>query len=281
MDNFIVNFIVNFMDDFLTDFMTRALLGGIGVAILCGPLGCLVIWQRMAYFGATLSHAALLGIALGLFFKLNLQLAILVVSLAVSSLLVVMGKHRLLTSDTILGILAHGSLALGLVLLTVLPGVRIDLLAYLFGDILAITRTDILWIYLGGIVVLLALLKIWQPLLSLIIQRDLALVDGINEHRMRAIFFILLSIVVAVAMQVVGILLIVSLLIIPPATARYFTHSPESMALLATVFGVVAVIGGLGMSLWLDTPAGPSVVVVGVGVFGMGVLVAGVANIKQ
>ena len=189
----------------MDDFLVRALLGGIGVAIICGPLGCLVVWQRMAYFGATLSHAALLGIALGLFFKLNLQLAILLVSLAVSFLLVMMSKHRFLSSDTVLGILAHGSLALGLVLLTVLPGLRLDLLAYLFGDILAISRLDILWIYLGGLGVLLALAKIWQPLLSLIIQRDLALVDGINENRMRVIFFLLLSGVVAVSMQVVGI----------------------------------------------------------------------------
>ena len=255
------------MQTVMDDFLTRALLGGIGVAIICGPLGCLVVWQRMAYFGAALSHAALLGIALGLFFKLNLQLAILLVSLAVSILLVLMNRRSFLSTDTVLGILAHGSLALGLVLLAVLPGVRVDLLAYLFGDILAIAPLDILWIYLGGLGVLTVLVKIWQPLLSLIIQRDLALVDGVNEHRMRALFFLLLSLVVAVAMQVVGILLIVSLLIIPAATARYFANSPEVMALLAAAFGIVAVSGGLGMSLWLDTPAGPSIVVVGAGFF--------------
>ena len=253
----------------MDDFLIRALLGGIGVAILCGPLGCLVVWQRMAYFGATLSHAALLGIALGLFFQLNLQLAILLVSLAVSLLLVGMGRSRFLSTDTVLGILAHGSLALGLILLTVLPGVRLDLLGYLFGDILAITWLDIVWIYLGGLAVLLTLWKIWRPLLSLIIQRDLALVDGINENRMRAIFFLLISLVVAVAMQVVGILLIVSLLIIPAASARHFANSPEVMALLATLFGIIAVTGGLGMSLILDTPTGPSIVVVGTAVFGV------------
>ena len=262
----------------MDDFLARALLGGIGVAVICGPLGCLVVWQRMTYFGATLSHAALLGIALGLFLKLNLQLGILLVSLAVSLLLVLMSRHRFLSSDTVLGILAHGSLALGLVLLTVLPGVRLDLLGYLFGDILAISRPDILWIYLGGLGVLVTLAKIWRPLLSLIIQRELALVDGINEHRMRAVFFLLLSLVVAVAMQVVGILLIVSLLIIPAATARYFANSPEIMALLATAFGIAAVTGGLGMSLFLDTPAGPSIVVVGAGVFAV---CAGTSSLKH
>ena len=262
----------------MDDFLVRALLGGIGVAILCGPLGCLVVWQRMAYFGAALSHAALLGIALGLFFRLNLQLAILLVSLAVSVLLMLMSRHRFLSVDTVLGILAHGSLALGLVLLTVLPGLRLDLMGYLFGDILAINLRDILWIYLGGVVILAALVKIWRPLLSLIIQRELALVDGINENRLRAAFFVLLSVVVAVAMQVVGVLLIVSLLIIPAATARYFANSPEVMALLATLFGIGAVTGGLGLSLALDTPAGPSIVVIGGGVFAV---VMGIVSFRR
>ncbi|MGR3915000.1 MAG: metal ABC transporter permease [Gammaproteobacteria bacterium] len=247
----------------MDDFLTRAVLGGIGVALVCGPLGCLVVWQRMAYFGATLSHAALLGIALGLFFRINLQLAILLVSLAVSALLVLMSRRRDLSADTVLGILAHAALALGLLLLTLMPGMRTDLTAYLFGDILAIRRPDLVWIYAGGLSALLVLAAIWRPMLSLIIQRDLALVAGVNEQRMRALFFILLSIVVAVSMQVVGILLIVSLLIIPAATARHFARSPESMALLAALFAALAVLGGIGLSLWLDTPAGASIVVVG------------------
>lgn len=259
----------------MDDFLIRALLGGIGVAILCGPLGCLVVWQRMAYFGATLAHAALLGIALGLLFQIHLQLAILLVSLAVSFLLALMSRQHFLSSDTILGILAHGFLAVGLVLLTILPGVRLDLLGYLFGDILAISMRDIVWIYFGGIAAMLALLKIWRPLLSLITSHDLALVDGVNEKMTRAIFFLLLSLVVAVSMQVVGILLIVSLLIIPAATARYFARSPEIMAVLAILFGIFAVSGGLGMSLLLDTPTAPSMVVIGVVLF---VVAAGLAR---
>ncbi len=260
----------------MDDFLGRALIGGIGVAIICGPLGCLVVWQRMAYFGATLSHAALLGIALGLFTQLNLQLSILLVSLVISFLLTRMSTRSIFSSDTVLGILAHGSLALGLILLSFLPGLQIDLHSYLFGDILAINRFDILWIYLGGLSGLLVLMKIWRPLLSLIIQRELALVEGIDEKRIRAIFFVLLSLVIAVSMQVVGVLLIVSLLIIPAATARYFARSPEVMALSATLFAIIAVVGGLGMSSLLDTPAGPSIVAVGAGVFGLGGIVASV-----
>ena len=246
----------------MDDFIWRAWLGGLGVAILCGPLGCLVVWQRMAYFGATLAHAALLGIALGLALSWPLQLAILGVSLAVSMLLLSLGDNRFIASDTLLGIIAHGALALGLVLLAFLPGVQLDLHGYLFGDILAIGRADLGWIFGGGCAVLLALIKIWRPLLALVIQRDLALVAGVQARRIRAVFFVLLSLVVAVAMQVVGLLLIVSLLIIPAATARYFARSPEAMAGLAIVFGGLAVSGGLGLSLGSDAPTGPAVVTI-------------------
>ena len=172
-----------------------------------------------------------------------------------------MERYRNITSDTALGILAHGSLALGIVILSVMPGVRIDLMAYLFGDVLATSWRDVFWIYLGGVAVFTILLKIWPPLLSLIIQRELALVDGVDERKIRLVFLSLLSFVIAIAMQIVGILLIVSLLIIPVATARIFSSSPEQMAFLSSVFGMFAVFLGLMLSIYWDTPAGPSIVV--------------------
>ncbi len=244
----------------MDEFVIRALLGGIGVAIICGPLGCLTIWQRMAYFGAALSHAALLGVALGLFFQLDPHFTILGICICVSCALMALEKNQNITSDTALGILAHGSLAIGILVFSLLPTLRIDLVSYLFGDILAISWRDIYWIYLGGSVTMLLLVKIWRPLLSLVIQRELALVDGVNETRTRFIFLILLSIVVAIAMQIVGILLIVSMLIIPAATVRGFSSSPEQMAVNSTLAGVLSVISGIVISLLWDTPAGPSIV---------------------
>ncbi len=245
----------------MDEFVIRALLGGIGVAIICGPLGCLTIWQRMAYFGAALSHAALLGVALGLFFELQPQLSILAICIMVSCALIVLEKSSNITSDTALGILAHSSLAIGIVVFSLLPTLRMDLASYLFGDILAISWKDIYWIYLGGSAIMLVLARIWRPLLSLVIQRDLALVDGISETRTRFIFLILLSFVVAISMQIVGILLIVSLLIIPAATVRRISSSPEQMAVFSTLAGVISVIGGISISLLWDPPAGPSIVV--------------------
>ena len=245
----------------MDDFLIRAFAAGLGVAVICGPLGCLVVWQRMAYFGAALSHAALLGVVLGIFFQINLLLSVLGVCLTVSFLLMIMDRFRNLSSDTALGILAHASLALGIVLLSMMPTVRIDLMAYLFGDILSTSWQDVISVYLGGLVVLAVLRKIWPPLLSLIIQRDLALVDGVDERKIRLVYLSLLSFVVAIAMQIVGILLIVSLLIIPVASARMYSFSPEQMACLSSIIGMIAVIFGLLLSLYWDTPAGPSIVV--------------------
>ena len=262
------------MDEFLlNEFLLRSFLGGIGIAIVCGPLGCLMIWQRMAYFGAALSHAALLGIALGLFFKINLYLCILFICILLSLVLLYMERFKNLTSDTALGILAHATLALGIVVLSMVPSVRMDLMAYLFGDILSINWSDILWIYSGGIIVISILLIIWKPLLSLIVQRDLALVDGVNEGVIRLVFLVLLSVAVAISMQVVGILLVVSMLIIPGACARRFSHSPEQMAIFAIITGCLAIITGLLLSLMVDTPAGPSIVVTATGLFIISLLI--------
>jgi zinc transport system permease protein len=244
----------------MDEFILRALIGGSGIAVISGPLGCLVVWQRMSYFGAALSHAALLGIALGFLFHIDLKLAMLAVTLLTSLLLIGLQHNRQYSTDTVLGVLAHLTLALGMIVLSLLPEVRIDLLAYLFGDILSISWQDILWIYAGGILVLGALAFIWRALLSLTLHRELALVDGINESQTRFIYLILLSFIIAISMQLVGVLLIVSLLIIPAATARNFATSPEQMAILAMVTGLISVTAGLWGSLQFDTPAGPSIV---------------------
>lgn len=244
----------------MDEFILRALLGGAGVAIISGPLGCLVVWQRMAYFGAALSHAALLGIALGFFLHVNLTLAILGTSVIIALLLLLLTRHRQFSADTLLGVLAHGALALGIIILSLLPNIRIDLMAYLFGDILSIGWSDIIWVYLGGAVALGILGWIWRPILALTLHRDLALSNGENETLIHFIFLILLSFIVAISMQIVGALLIVSLLIIPAATARKFAQSPEQMAIIASLVGLLSVLLGLWASLQFDTPAGPSIV---------------------
>ncbi len=256
-----------FIDSILNDFFWRALLGGIGVALVAGPLGCFVVWRRMAYFGDTLAHSALLGIALGFLLQIPLNLSIAATCVGLALILVALARSRTLATDTLLGILAHSALAIGLVALSFMPEVRVDLNGYLFGDLLAISRNDLVWIYGGAAIILALLFWLWQGLLMTTIHEELARVEGFAVERLRLVLMLMFSLVIAVAMKIVGVLLITALLIIPAATARRLASSPEHMALLTVVIGIVAVSGGLSMSWYADTPAGPSVVVTAFAMF--------------
>lgn len=253
----------------MDDFLLRALLGGIGVALVAGPLGSFVVWRRMAYFGDTLAHAALLGVALGFVLGVDTNLGIIAVCLLLALILVAMQRQKRLATDTILGILSHSALSLGLVVIALLQTLRVDLLAYLFGDILAITTTDLYWIYGGGLAALLILAWIWRPLLAAIVHEELARVEGVPVTRVYLVFMLLIALIIAVALKIVGILLITSLLIIPAAAARRFARSPEQMAAGAALIGAAAVIGGLYGSFQWDTPAGPSIVIAAAALFAL------------
>ena len=245
----------------LDDFFVRALLAGIGLALTTGPLGCFIVWRRMAYFGDTMAHSALLGVALAFLFDINLIAGVFMVAAMVSIILLLLQRRGALSTDALLGILSHSTLALGLVMVAFMTWVRIDLMGFLFGDILAVSQVDIAFIYGGGAVVLGLIVWLWRPLLVATVNAELAEAEGLHPERSRLIFMLLMATVIAIAMKIVGILLITSLLIIPAATARRFASTPEQMAVMASLLGAVAVAGGLFVSLRLDTPSGPSIVV--------------------
>lgn len=242
------------------DFFVRALVGGVLIAIVAAPFGVFVVWRRLAYFGDTLAHSALLGVALGYLLHINLTLGVILVCLLVACLLHLFQRQKTLAGDTVLGILSHSSLSLGLVVLAFFETVRIDLMGYLFGDILAIGMTDLFWIAGGGVMSLAMLASIWRPLLLISLNEDLARVEGVRVDAVKLTFVCLLAVLVAVMMKVVGLVLVTSLFIIPAATARKFARTPEAMAALAALVGVVAVVAGLAGSYRWDTPAGPSIV---------------------
>ncbi len=245
----------------MDDFLLRALLGGVGVALVAGPFGSFVVWRRLAYFGDTLSHSALLGVVLGFLFHFNLTLGVVVVCQILALLLFLLQRQKQIAGDTLLGILSHGALSLGLVLLALVETLRIDLLSYLFGDILAIGNADLAWIFGGGILALAALARLWRPLLAITVHEDLARVEGVPVAFVNWAFLAMMALVIALLMKVVGLLLVTSLLIIPAAAARRFATTPEGMALLAALCGCLAVVAGLTASYRWDTPAGPSIVV--------------------
>ena len=243
------------------DFLLYAILGGLGVAIVAGPLGAFVVWRRMAYFGDSLAHSALLGVAIGMLLDIDLNLAVIVCCLLLAFVLVMLQNQRQIATDTLLGIMAHSTLSLGLVTVSFLDNVRIDLIDYLFGDLLAISTEDLFWIAVGGLFVLVMLKLYWRNLLAITINEELAQVEGVPVARTKLILMLLIALVIAVAMKVVGVLLITSLMVIPAATARRISHTPEQMAVCASIIGSISVLMGIAGSWYWDTPAGPSVVV--------------------
>jgi len=244
----------------LDDFLVRAFLAGAGLCLAAGPLGCFVVWRRMAYFGDAVSHAAILGVALSLAFSLAPTVGVLVVVL-ITSFVIARLSGRIHAIDTLLGVAAHLSLALGLVAVSKLQGVRLDLPSYLFGDILAVTRGDIAVVWAGALLAVGLLVWRWVPLLTSTLNPDLAVARGCDVDRERLFLMLSLAVIIAVAIKLVGALLISAILIIPAAAARCFSRTPEQMAILSVFIGIASVGAGLLLSLYADTPSGPSIVV--------------------
>ncbi len=252
----------------LDDFILRATLAGIAVALAAAPLGSFVVWRRMAFFGDATAHAAVLGVALSLGFGISVFAGALGVALAMG-LLVSALTGRGVGMDSLLGVLSHSALAFGLVAVSFLQGVRLDLMAYLFGDILAVGKTDLVIVWGGALLVIALMVWRWSALLTATLNEDLAYAAGLNPKREQLVLTLALAITVAVAIKLVGALLIAALLIIPASAARPLARSPESMAIGAASVGVISAIGGVQMSLLFDTPTGPSIVCLAAVIFAL------------
>lgn len=266
----------------MDDFILRALGAGLAIALVAGPLGCFVVWRHMAFFGATIAHSALLGVGLGIILGIHVMAGLFAVGAVVALILVSAEGRRWLATDTLLSILAHTALAAGIVVLAFLEGVRVDLMGYLFGDILAVGPRDLWIIAATSAISLAALWSLWRPLLNVTVDADMAAIEGVRVLPTRIGFMLLLALIVAVSLKVIGILLITALLVIPAATARRFSGTPEGMAVLASVLGCTAVALGMGGSAQWDLPTGPAIVVAAAGLFLVGLAVpAGIALRKR
>jgi len=243
-------------------FLWPVLLGGAGVSLIAGPLGAVMVWQRLAYFSDTLAHSGLLGVTLALLLQLNVVVGIMAIALSVAFLLLVIQRRLAVSSDTLLSLLSHTMLAMGLLALARLETIRVDVLGFLYGDILTMTWREVGVIYSGGSLVLLVLAKLWQSLLRLTLDRELAQVEGVPTQSVQAIYVVLLAATIAIAIKIVGVLLMTSLLVIPATTARIWAKTPEQMALMASFIGVIAVWSGIGLSYHWDLPTGPLIVVI-------------------
>jgi zinc transport system permease protein len=263
----------------LDDFMVRALLAGIGLAIVSAPLGCFVVWRRMAYFGEATAHAAMLGVALSLAVQTDIFFGALIFAIIMAWITTQL-SGRNYAMDTLLGVFSHSFLAVGLVVVSFLTGVRIDLMAYLFGDILAVSKSDLSIIWVGALFVLGLIIWRWKPLFLSTFNEELSYASGFNPKREQLFLTIGLGVTVAVSIKVVGVLLITAMLIIPAAAARNLARDPEMMVFAAGLVSCFSVIAGLRASYIFDTPPGPSIVCVTLFVFIVLNLVNSVRRLK-
>ena len=243
------------------DFFIRALVAGIGIAFVAGPLGCFVVWRRLSYFGDTLAHSALLGVTIAYSLEFNIAISIFLISSVIALILIKLQKKTNLPSDALLGLLAHSSLAVGLVVVGFLTFIRFDIMGLLFGDILAVNKKDLMTIWVGGALILLVLRLIWRSLFASTVNYELAQAEGLNPDRAKAIFTILLAAIIAISIKLVGVLLITGMLIIPAAMARNISNSPKGMIIFSVIGGLLSVFLGLFSSLNFNTPSGPSIIV--------------------
>jgi zinc transport system permease protein len=245
----------------MEDFILRALIAALGISIIAGSLGCFVIWKRMSYFSESISHSALLGVSLGLASGLGMHAGLVIVGVVFAGLIVILQQKQVLSSDAILGIFSHLALSLGIVILGIVGGENTDYFALLFGDVLSISNQDIVWIYAVLVIVICLLVVFWQKLLLLTLNEELAVSQGLNRTSYQLLFMLMIALTVSISVQIVGVLLITSLLIIPPAVARVFADSPLSMVFQSIGISIAAVIMGLSASVFYDLATGPTIVI--------------------
>lgn len=244
----------------IDEFILNALIAGVLVAVIAGPLGCFMVWRKMAYFGDTISHSALMGVALGIAFDSENPIIMIATCSAVAIMLLFLQRDRRFSSDTLLGILAHSALSIGMIVISMMDHFRTDMMYYLTGNILAISEENIYTIAGVAVFTAICLYFIWRDLLSLTVHEDLAHTEGVRVNKVKVIYMLLIAFLVAVALKVIGVLLITALMIIPAAAARTVSNTPLQMITISSFLGIISVVAGVFASSQWDVPTGPAIV---------------------
>ncbi|MFT5659342.1 MAG: zinc transport system permease protein [Gammaproteobacteria bacterium] len=248
------------MNEWLDDFLVRSILAGLMMVSISAPMGCLMVWQRLAFLSDTLGHAAVMGVGLGLLLQVHPMIGVLAVAFLIVFSLSHVASFNNALSETTLAIISHTGLAGGLILLGILPSNSVSLEAILFGDLLATTRSDLLMILATTILLLFLLLRHWRAFVALSVSREIAQAEGIAVKKEQFLMYMMIALLVAVLMKVMGVLLIAAMLVIPTTSARLLSHNPEQMVLFSAFFGVLSLGGGILGSFRLDWQTGPSIV---------------------
>jgi zinc transport system permease protein len=249
------------MTDLLDDFLWRAVFAGLIMVAIAAPMGCLMVWQRLAFLGDTLGHAAVMGVGIGLLLQVKPIFGVLVVALVLVFSLSRVNSFNNALSETTLAIISHTGLAGGIILVSLLPAPTVNLESILFGDLLATTVSDLLSLLLTTVLLLLILWRYWGSFVAVSVSREIAQAEGIEVRRVQFLIYIMIALLVAVMMKVMGVLLIAAMLVIPTASARLFSRSPEQMVYFSGLYGLAALGGGITGSFHFDWQTGPAIVV--------------------
>ena len=243
----------------MKNILLNAVITVFGISIGVGPIGSFVLWKKLSYFGDTIAHSALLGVTLAMIMHVHHIIGILLIATLPSLMLLQLRNYY--TKDMLFNITSNSSLALASIILSIIPLSNTNVItSMLFGDVLAIDYSDIIVLYIATISIATIIACQWKKWLLITISTDLAIVAKLNTKILEIEFMILLSILIAVSINIIGILLITSLLIIPAATARVIIKTPIQMIVLSSILCFTSSICGLFASYTFDIPAGPSII---------------------
>jgi len=249
------------MTEWLDDFLVRSVIAGLIMVAIAAPMGCLMVWQRLAFLSDTLGHAAVMGVGLGLLLEVTPVFGVLAVALLIVFSLNRVNTFNSALSETTLAIISHTGLAGGIILVGLLPAQAVNLEAILFGDLLATTSADLIRLLITTVVLLLLLLHHWRSFVAVSVSREIAQAEGIEVRKVQLLMYIMIALLVAVMMKVMGVLLIAAMLVIPTTSARLFSRSPEQMVAVSALYGLGALAGGITSSFHFDWQTGPAIVV--------------------
>jgi zinc transport system permease protein len=251
----------------MDDLMVRAIVAASLVGALAGMLGSFVLWKRMAYMGDAMGHASLLGVVLGLMLGILPVSMVLAVAIAVGMLLSLLHKDKRLPFDALLGVVSTGGLAAGLLLYSTLPTRQVDLYGYLFGDVLAVSQTQIYLLMAALVVQSAFIISQWRSLVRMIMHGEIAHVEDVPVAMLQTALTVMIAVTVALALQVVGMLLITAMLVVPPLAARMLSTSPAQMVFCSIGIALAASAGGVWLSYAQNLSTGPSIVAAAVMLF--------------
>ena len=244
----------------MDNFILLAIISGIGIAFITGLLGCFVVWKKMAYFGESLGHSAVLGIGIGLLLGIGDNIAVLLVIITFSLIVTYLQNKEAFSNDLILAVLAHGLLSIGIILISINPDPNFNLHSFLFGDILTVSLNEIFLIFLSAIFIYLIILTNWKALLITIISKDLAKSQNINNFKIELLFTFTMALAVAISIKIIGALLITSMLIIPSSCAKQLVNNPKNMVIISIIISILSILIGILCSYYFDIPSGPAII---------------------